>query len=175
MAAIISISALTVPVILLLCALLILFSKKDLFTAFLEGAKNGLQTTVQLIPTLVLLMTAVSAFSASGSPQFFAELLSPLGNALGFPSELLPLIIVRPVSGSASIALIDNIFKTYGPDSTVGLIASVIMGSSDTVVYILSIYFGAVHIKKTRHAMAAALLTMLFSVCISCLVTRLLL
>ena len=134
MAAIISISALTVPVILLLCALLILFSKKDLFTAFLEGAKNGLQTTVQLIPTLVLLMTAVSAFSASGAPQFFAELLSPLG-----------------------------------------LIASVIMGSSDTVVYILSIYFGAVHIKKTRHAMAAALLTMLFSVCISCLVTRLLL
>ena len=169
------VSSLAIPAILIICAALLLSSKKDLFGAFLDGAKDGLHTTVSLIPTLVVLMAAVSMFSASGAPELLAKWLAPIGDKIGFPSELLPLLIVRPISGSASLALADSVLTKYGPDSITGLICSVIMGSSDTVVYILAVYFGAVGVKTTRHALAAALITMFFSITLACLVTRLLL
>lgn len=166
-------SALAIPSVILFLSLILLFSKRAYFDEFLEGAKDGLQTAVNLLPTLVALMVAVSMLSASGAVDYLAGLLAPVGDAVGVPMELLPLIITRPVSGSGSTAILSDIFDKYGPDSFVGLCASVIMGSSETLIYVVAVYFSSVHIKKTRHTLPAAFLTMLFCVFFSCFVCRL--
>ena len=158
----INIASYAVPLIIASVGLLFLISKKDLFGEFLQGAKEGLETLVNLMSTLIVLIVGVSMFRASGGLDILVHLLSPLFSLLNIPKELIGFIIMRPVSGSGSTAMLSDLFKQYGPDSTAGKIASVIMGSSDTVFYIFAIYFGAVNIKKTGCALTAALLTQVF-------------
>lgn len=165
-------SSLAVPSVILFIALMLLFSKRSYFDDFLEGAKDGLQTAISLLPTLVALMVAVSMLSASGAVDYVAGLLAPVGEAIGVPMELLPLIITRPVSGSGSTAILADLFDQYGPDSFVGLCASVLMGSSETMIYVIAVYFSSVNVRKTRHALPAALLTMIFCIFFSCLLCR---
>lgn len=148
-------------------------SKKDLFSEFIKGAREGFDTCVKLLPTLVALIAAVSMFNASGAADIIASFLSPLCSFLGIPSEIIPFLTVRPVSGGASTAMISELFVKYGADSFAGRCASVIMGSSDTIIYIIAIYFASVQIKKTRHTFPAAFLTMLFCIFFSCLITNL--
>jgi len=157
-----NIAAYTVPAILAAVGLLFLISKKDLFGEFIQGVKEGLDTLINLLPTLIALIVGVSMFRASGGLDILTDLLTPIFALLNIPKEVIGFIIMRPVSGSGSTAMLSDLFREYGVDSTAGKIASVIMGSSDTVFYIFAVYFGAANIKKTGFALIAALLTQIF-------------
>lgn len=164
--------ALLVPLLLGAVALPLASSKKDFFAAFRAGAEEGLRTTVGLIPSLVLLLTALSMLSASGFVDVLGAWLSPVFEALGIPVEILPLALTRPFSGSAATASYAELIGRVGADSFPGLCASVLMGSSDTAVYVVSVYFSGAGVRKTRHAMPAALLTALFCLVLSALLCR---
>lgn len=168
------ISSLVIPLILLAVAFFLAKGgKSDYLGAFARGASEGLRTTVGLVPTMVLLMTGLSMLTASGALEIISDFLSPLGEKIGVPAEIIPLIITRPVSGSAANASFAALLDTAGADSFAAFAASVIMGSSDTVIYIISVYFsGASHVKKTRHAVPIAILIMLFCVFFSCFIAR---
>ncbi len=171
----ITLSYYCIPLLLAVFGLACVFSKKDLPSAFLTGAKDGLSSGIGLLPTLVILMTAVSMFSASGAPELLAKLLEPLFTKIGIPPELTPLLIVRPLSGSGSTALLHEIYETYGADSLAAQCASVITASSDTLIYVTAVYLSAAKVKKSRHTIPAAILVMLAGILLSCFLTRLLL
>ena len=166
------VSSLAVPVVLCFCSLIILFSKKDCFGAFMKGAEKGVKTAFSLMPTLVIMCTAASMFSSSGAGKYLSGLVSPVTELLGIPSEIVPFLIVRPISGSASNSVLSQLYTELGADSFAAFTASVIAGSSDTLFYIIAVYFSAVKIKNTRHAVAAGICTMLTVVVISCFVSR---
>ena len=166
------ISALPMPLILSLVGTIFLCSKKDRFDSFLKGARQGLQTAVHLLPTLCALIVGVSMLNASGAVDWFSGLLSPLANWIGVPGELLPLLLTRPFSGSASTASFVELLENVGADSFVGLCASVIFATSDTMVYIISVYFSSVGIKRSRAAFPIASAVMLFCIFFSCFLCR---
>lgn len=161
-----------VPVAVVLAGLVMLFGRKNYFDAFLRGARQGLQTAVGLLPTLCALVVAVCILNASGASELLSGWLSPVAGALGIPADLLPLLLTRPFSGSASMAVYDRLLQESGPDSFCALCASVIMGSSDTVVYVLTVYFSAAGIRKTRHAFPCAFAVMFFCIFFSCFLCR---
>lgn len=168
-------SAFALPV--LIGAFLVLgFAKKvNVYDCFVEGAKDGLQSLVGIVPPLVGLMVAIHMFRASGALELLANFLSPLLHAIHLPAEVLPLALLRPISGSASTAIVTDIFQTLGPDSPAGTIASVMMGSTETTFYTVAVYFGAVGVKNTRHTIAAALTADLTGMLLAVLVSHLLL
>lgn len=166
-------SYLIIPCIIAGVGLAMLISRRDLFNAFIEGAREGLNTGIKLLPTLVALIAAVSMFNASGASDAIAKLLEPICSFLGVPAEIVPFLIVRPVSGGASTAMVSELFNKYGTDSFAGRCVSVIMGSSDTIIYIIAVYFTSVQIKKSRHTIPVAFLTMVFCIFLSCMVVRL--
>ena len=155
-----TISACVVPAVIALCGVLILASKKPLFDSFLNGAKQGFTTAVGLFPTLCVLFCAVTMFSSCG----ITEALSGLLAKLGIPDGLAPFLLMRPISGAASTAMLADLFGSFGADSPAGLAASVIMASSDTLIYVISVYYSAAGIKKSRCTAAAAFITMLVTV-----------
>ena len=141
-----------------------LCGKRAYFEAFLDGATSGLRTAVRLCPTLTALLVAIGMLHASGAVQVISRWLSPVFDALGVPSELLPLLLTRPFSGSAATATYSSLLEQLGADSFAAACASVIMGSSDTAVYVITLYFSSVGVKRTRYALPVSLLLML--VCI---------
>ncbi len=149
-----------------------LFKKVDCFGSFREGAKNGIETAFQIIPAMVGLMVAIAVFRASGVMDILVGWLTPVANALHIPSEVIPMAFLRPVSGSASLAMLNDIFQTTGPDSLAGRIASVMMGSTETIFYTVAIYLSAVGIKKTGYIVPVALLCSLFGFALACVVCR---
>jgi spore maturation protein B len=146
-----------------------------LYDTFVAGAKDGLRTSVALIPQLVAMLVAVSVFRASGALHLLIIALRPLLTRVGFPAELLPLALLRPISGSASLAIVTDLFRQVGPDSFLGRVASVMQGSTDTTLYVLTVYFGSIGIRNPRYAVKVGLLSDLVSVIASVLVVRLLL
>ncbi len=164
-------AALIIPVILCVMGILF-FTDKTLYAEFITGAEKGLRTAIGLLPVLILLLVGVNMFTASGAVDVICSLISPIFSALGVPAEALPLLVLRPISGSASIAMANDLFTKYSPDSFVGYVISVIMGSSDTLIYISAVYFSHVNVKHTRHAIPCAFLTMIFCIFISCTVCR---
>jgi len=134
------------------------------YDSFVLGAKEGFGTSISLIPQLIAMMVAVSVFRASGALQLLVSALDPLLRLLHFPPELLPLALLRPISGSASLALVIDVFKAHGPDSFLGKAASVMQGSTDTTMYVLTVYFGSVGIRNPRYAVKVGLLSDLISV-----------
>ena len=166
------ISSLVIPLAVFAAAILMLFSKKPYFDDFTAGAKEGIESALSLLPTLVAIVVGVKMFIASGAAKALSDLLAPALSKIGLPAELLPLLITRPFSGSASNATFNALLSEYGPDSFVSLCASVIMGSSDTMVYVIALYFSSVGIKKSRHAFASALLVMLFCIFFACFLCR---
>jgi spore maturation protein B len=151
------VSLYALPVLFLLILGAGLSRKVKVYDAFVEGAAEGLKATVRILPPLVGLLTAVGVFRASGALDFIIYLLTPLAALLGIPPEAMPLAILRPVSGSASLALVSDIVNLYGPDSYVGRVVSTMMGSTETIFYTLAVYYGAVGIKNIRYTLAAAL------------------
>ncbi len=165
-------TSLLIPIIICLCALLLLLSKKDLADSFFTGAQSGIKTTVGLLPGLVLMCSAASMFTASGAGEILSKLLSPLTTLLGIPGEILPFLIVRPISGSASNSVLVDLFSRVGSDSLAGFTASVIAGSSDTMLYIFAVYFSAVGVKNTRFAIPIGFISMLAVIILSTIIAR---
>lgn len=150
-------------------------SKKiNVYDCFTEGARDGLESMLGVVAPLVGLMVAISMFRASGALELLSRILKPITDALGMPSDVLPLALLRPVSGSGSIALVTDILKNHGPDSAEGKIASVMMGSTETTFYTVAVYFGTVGIKHLRHTVKSALLADLTGMLLAVYVTRLL-
>jgi len=165
-----NIASYTVPLILASVGFLFLTSKKDLFNEFIQGAKDGLETLINLLPTLIMLVVGVSMFRASGGLDIISDFLAPFFALLNIPKEIIGFVIMRPFSGSSSTVMLNDIFTQYGADSFAGRAASLIMSSSDTVFYVFAVYFGAVKIKKTGYALSAALLTQLFCAVSACFI-----
>lgn len=153
-----SISTLIMPTIIVLILANALIKKAPIFDHFLEGAKNGFSTSVNILPSLVGLIVAVAMLRASGFFETVCGLLAPLLEKAGFPPELVPMALIRPVSGSAALATVQDILTTYGADSFIGRCASVMMGSSETTFYTLAVYFGSVGITNSRYTVKSALL-----------------
>lgn len=152
------ISNIAVPLTLLLIIIYGLLEKISVFDVFLEGAKEGLQIILNIFPTLLGLFLSIHILRASGIIDAIGNLLSPLLLLLKFPAEVLPLALLRPISGSASMAVATDIMAQYGVDSFIGLVASTIMGSTETTLYTIALYTSAVKIKNTRFVLYAALL-----------------
>lgn len=150
-------SNVAMPLIILLIVAYSLLEKNKVFDDFLEGAKEGIQIVFSILPTLVGLFVAIGALRSSGILDIIIRFITPLLNILQFPSEIMPLAMLRPISGSGSIAIATDIMKTYGVDSTIGMIASTIMGSTETTLYTIAIYTSCVKIKKTRFVLLASL------------------
>ena len=131
--------------------------RAPVFDAFTAGAKEGLRSCVSLLPTLVGLVMGVSMLSASGALELAASLLAPAARAIGLPEEVIPLALMKPISGSGATALLSEIFHSQGADSFAGRVASVLAGSTETTLYCVAVYFGAVGIGKKNHALPAAL------------------
>ena len=129
----------------------------DVYSALYKGAGSGLETLVRIVPALIGLMTAVYMLRASGALELLAQTLRPWMERVGLPPELLPLMLVRPVSGSAALGVGSELIQTYGPDSQLGRTAAVMLGSTETTFYTIAVYFGAVGISRTRYAVPAAL------------------
>ena len=166
-------SSYLIPLLMAGVGACMLFGKRPYFEAFTQGAASGLKTAVRLCPTLTALLVAVGMLSASGAPDILASWLSPVFERLGVPGELLPLILTRPFSGSAATATYSSLLAEMGADSLAGVCASVIMGSSDTAVYINTLYFSSVGVKRTRYALPVSLLLMLFCIFFCCFISRL--
>lgn len=147
----------------------------NVYDCFTEGARDGLESMFGIIAPLVGLMVAISMFRASGALELISRLLKPLTDLLGMPSDVLPLALLRPVSGSGSIALVTDILKNHDPDSLEGKIASVMMGSTETTFYTVAVYFGAVGIKQLRHTVKSALLADFTGMLLAVYIARLLL
>jgi spore maturation protein SpmA len=145
------------------------------YEEFIEGAKEGFQVALRIFPYLVAILVAIGVFRAAGGIDFLSYLLSPLLDKIGLPSQLLPLILVRPLSGSAATGLFAEIVKTAGPNSFVSQLAGTILGSTETTFYVLAVYFGSVAIKKNRHALAAGLIADTAGVASALLICHLLL
>ena len=146
-----------VPLTLAGVALYAAGRRVDVYSALVQGAGTGLETLVRIAPSLVGLLTAVYMLRASGALDLLAEALAPALERLGLPAELLPLMLVRPVSGSAALGVGAELIETYGPDSTLGRTAAVMLGSTETTFYTIAVYFGAAGISRTRYAVPAAL------------------
>lgn len=167
-------SALLVPLLLLTVGLWGIYKKVDIFSAMVKGAKDGLGVTVSILPSLAVLLTAVYMLRASGALEALAGLLSPVFAYLGIPSDCAPLMLLRPVSGSGALAIGSEIMKNAGVDSFTGRCAAVMLGSTETSFYVIAVYFAAAGIKKTRHAVPAALLADLVGFIMAALSVRLL-
>lgn len=152
-----SVSVYVIPLIILGIFAWGLYKKVDIFDAFTEGAKENLKVAYELLPTLCFLLLGIGMFRASGASEALCRVLEPVCEKLGMPSECLPLALLRPVSGSGALGILEGILKDNGPDSFAGRVASVLMGSTETTFYTLTVYFGAAKIKKSRRALIAAL------------------
>ncbi|HIT53113.1 MAG TPA: spore maturation protein [Candidatus Fimivicinus intestinavium] len=162
------------PVIVVLIIGYGLLRGVKVFDCFLEGAKTGLETFRSLLPPLVGLVMAVGMLRESGGLAVLMGAMEPLSRMMGLPKEVMPLTVLSPLSGSGSITMFEQILKNCGPDSFAGRVASVMMGSSETTFYAVTVYYGAVGVKKTRHTVPAALCADLTCFLLSALTVRLL-
>lgn len=150
-----------------------LLSKKNVFDDFITGAKDGFKVVYDILPTLIGLMVAIGILRASGALQILANLLQPVTDLLHFPSQAVPLVIIKMFSSSAATSLLLDIFKEYGPDSYMGRLTSIIMSSTETIFYTLAVYFMAAGVKKTRYTLVGCLLATITGIIASTIVTNL--
>ena len=151
-------SNLAIPLTILIILIYGLIEKKKVFDVFLKGAKDGIEIVVKIFPTLIGLFVAIGALRSSGILDFIIKLICPVVEFLNIPTEIMPLAILRPISGSASIAIGSDIMTQYGVDSKIGLIASTIMGSTETTLYTIAIYTSVIGVKRTRFVLVSALI-----------------
>lgn len=154
-------SDLLIPGILLAMLLCGVIRRVPVYDAFLEGAKGGLKTAVNILPSLAAILAAVALLTASGAMEALLKALSPVLQALGIPEGSLSVLLMRPFSGSASLAVLEQTLQAYGPDSLEGRVASTMVGSSETLFYTCSLYLAAAGVKRSRHIVPAALLAWL--------------
>jgi len=167
-------SNLAIPLIIFSIVVIGAIKKVKVYEQFVDGAKEGFNVAVRIIPYLVAMLVAIGMFRASGAMDILTTIISPVTSAIGFPSELVPLAIIRNLSGSGSLGLMTDLVKTHGPDSFIGRLASVMMGSHETTFYVLAVYFGSVGVNKVRHAPLAGIFADVVSVIASVFLIRLL-
>ena len=146
-----------IPLILLLTSALALRKKENAYNILLQGASDGIKLLVSILPALIFLLTAVHMLRASGATEILSSCLSPAFSFLGIPPETAMLVLIRPISGSAALAVGSELMAEYGVDSVIGRTAAVMLGSTETTFYTISVYFGAAGIRKTRYTLPAAL------------------
>ena len=166
------VSNLAMPLIILLIVTYGLIEKNKVFDDFLEGAKEGIEMVFHILPTLVGLFVAIGALRYSGVLDILIRFIMPFLKVIHFPSEIMPLAMLRPISGSGSIAVATDIMKNYGVDSVIGNMASTIMGSTETTLYTIAIYTSCVKIKKTRLILLAALAADVVGILVSVVICR---
>lgn len=152
-------SAWAIPVLLAFIPLYGAYRKVPVYESFTEGAKDGFDTAIRMIPYLVGMMVAISVFRASGAMDLILGAVRPVTDWFGIPSDVLPLGILRPLTGAGSLAYTQSLIEQFGPDSMIGRIASTIQGSTDTTLYVLAVYFGAVGIRNSRYALKVGLIS----------------
>ncbi len=151
-------SAIIIPLVIVLVIGYGIAEKKNVYDIFLRGAKNGIKIVIKLFPTLLAIFLAINMLRNSGVIDFIINILKPVLLFLNIPIEIMPLALLRPISGTASMAVATDIIKTSGVDSQIGLIAATIMGSTETVFYTIALYTSSINIKKTRFTLVAALI-----------------
>lgn len=139
----------------------------DIYASFIEGAIEGFKTVIKIMPYLIAIFIAIGIFRGSSALDMFTHLLSPITQILGIPNEIMPLILIRPISGSGALGVVKDTIGYYGPDSFPGVVASVMMGSSETIFYTIALYFGSIGVKDHRHTLKAALLSYIISIFIT--------
>lgn len=152
------ISSWAVPVLMIAIPLIGLARRVPVYESFVQGAKEGFNTAVRIIPFLVAMFVAIRVFQETGMMKLLVRFLAPIGSRVGIPEAVIPLMLIRPLSGSGALSTLAVILRDHGPDSLTGLIASTVQGSTETTFYVLTVYFGAVGVRKTRHSLAAALI-----------------
>jgi spore maturation protein B len=153
------ISAWAIPVIIVFIPLYAAYRKVPVYESFVEGAKEGFDTAIKIIPHLVGMMVAISIFRASGAMDMLLDWMRPFFNYIGVPTEVLPLAILRPITGAGSLAFTTDLIEQFGPDSMIGRIASTVQGSTDTTLYVITVYFGAIGIRKAGYALKVGLIS----------------
>lgn len=169
------ISTLAMPITILFIILYAVKEKIEIFDLFLKGATDGIEITLKIFPTLIGLFLAIGMLNSSGILEFTTTIISPILNIIGFPKEVVPLAILRPISGSASMAIANNIIKQNGVDSFIGILAAVIMGSTETTLYTIAVYTSSVKIKDTRGIIIACLAADITGIMLSFFVCKLML
>lgn len=150
-----------------------LVKKVKVFDCFMSGAKKGLLTVYELLPSITGLVLAVTMLKESGAMDILSSLLSPITSFFKVPDEITPMALLSPISGGGSLTLFESVLKTYGPDSFIGQVASVVMGSTDTTLYAVTVYYSAIGIKNTRHTLMAGLTADFMSLVLSAFFVRL--
>ncbi len=169
-----TISVLAIPLIIISFVFFGLFKDVKLYEVFVEGAKEGFNVAIRIIPYLVAMLVAIGIFRAGGAMDFLVLIISPVTNLIGMPAEALPMALMRPLSGSGSLGIMSEIISVHGADSFIGILVSTIMGSTETTFYVLALYFGTVNIKRTRHAVAAGVLADIAGILGALLIVRIL-
>jgi len=155
-------SVVAIPLMILLFLSWGMAKKVKVYEVFIEGAKDGFNVAIRIIPYLVAMLVAIGIFRASGAMQVMSMLLSPLTNLIGMPAEALPMALMRPLSGSGALGIMTELMKVHGADSFLGILASTMYGSSETTFYVLAVYFGSINVTNTRHALPAGLIADVF-------------
>jgi spore maturation protein B len=166
-------SILAIPLLVMVILLFGLAKKVKLYETFVKGAKEGFQVGVRIIPYLVAMLVAIGIFRTSGAMDILSYLVSPLTNWIGMPPETLPMALIRPLSGSGALGVMSETIKTHGPDSLIGRMVSVMMGSGETTFYVLALYFGSVGITRTRQAVPAGIVADVVGILMSIWTVRL--
>ena len=168
------ISTMAVPTVILIILLYGFFERKNVYDIFLKGANEGLKMAINIFPTLIGLFLAIGALNSSGVLEFIIKLISPILTLLKVPPEIMPLAILRPISGSGSIAIATDLMKKFGVDSFIGLIVATIMGSTETTLYTIAVYTSSVKIKKTRFVLFVALMADITGMIVSVVIWKIL-
>lgn len=153
------ISAWAIPIMIVFIPLYAAYRKVPVYESFVDGAKEGFDTAIKIIPHLVGMMVAISVFRASGAMDFVLGWMRPFFQSIGVPTEVLPLAILRPITGAGSLAFTTDLIEQFGPDSMIGRIASTVQGSTDTTLYVITVYFGAIGIRKASYALKVGLIS----------------
>ena len=167
------ISSLIIPIMVLSVVIYGIYKKVNIYDVFIEGAKESFEMIFTIFPYLLGMMLAINLFLHSNILSNLSNLISPLLDLIGVPFDIVPMAIMRPISGNSSLAILNNIFLNYGPDSFIGRLASTIQGSTDTTFYVLTLYFGSVGIKKIRYSLLAGLFADLIGIIASIIIVKL--
>ncbi len=168
-----SVSVWLIPSFILIVLLVASWKKVPAYETFVEGGKEGVKMAFSLLPFLVGMIVSISILRASGAMEAFIGLIAPFLSLIGIPPDIIPLALVRPISGTAALGMTTELIQTHGPDSFIGRLASTMQGSTDTTLYILTVYFGAVGIRKMRYALKVGLLADVIGIVASIIAVRL--
>lgn len=159
-----------IPLVVLFILIFALYKKVPAYELFVEGGKDGIKIAISLLPFLVGMIVAINILRSSGALEAFIHLISPLLIKIGIPPDIIPLALVRPISGTAALSVTTELIQTHGPDSFIGRLASTMQGSTDTTLYVLTVYFGAVGIKRIRYALKVGLIADLIGIIASVII-----